>query len=181
MRLYYSIFQSPQQVILTKRGVQKITVILAPSIIITRGVLFEIVRLYQNQFLLIPVEFTPGPSAIVLPQFNVPSKILVYIRLTIEDLLKISKRYSEGIPKIRFIYVPNATNQGMAFMMTTLIIARHRHNSRLYSNQNILVSVEFTPEPSTTIITTVVKRHLRSYHFNDEAKDIRSIFCMYGM
>ena len=37
MRLYYSIFQSPQQVILTKRGVQKITVILAPSVIIRLG------------------------------------------------------------------------------------------------------------------------------------------------
>ena len=37
MRLYYSIFQSPQQVIPTKRGVQKSTVILAPSVIIRLG------------------------------------------------------------------------------------------------------------------------------------------------
>ena len=31
------------------------------------------------------------------------------------------------------------------------------------------------------VITTVVKRQLCNYHFNDEAKDIRRIFCMNGM
>ena len=67
MRLYYSIFQSPQQVILTKRGVQKITVILAPSVIIRLGGIIRDSTVVLELVILIPVEFTPGPSAIVLP------------------------------------------------------------------------------------------------------------------
>ena len=66
MRLYYSIFQSPQQVILTKRGVQKITVILAPSVIIRLGGIIRDSTVVLELVILIPVEFTPGPSSTVL-------------------------------------------------------------------------------------------------------------------
>ena len=66
MRLYYSIFQSPQQVILTKRGVQKITLILAPSVIIRlRGIIRDSTVVLEL-VMLIPVEFTPEPSSTVL-------------------------------------------------------------------------------------------------------------------
>ena len=66
MRLYYSIFQSPQQVILTKRGVQKITVILAPSVIIRLGGIIRDSTVVLELVMLIPVEFTPEPSSTVL-------------------------------------------------------------------------------------------------------------------
>ena len=66
MRLYYSIFQSPQQVILTKRGVQKITVILAPSVIIILGGIIRDSTVVLELVILIPVEFTPEPSSTVL-------------------------------------------------------------------------------------------------------------------
>ena len=66
MRLYYSIFQSPQQVILTKRGVQKITVILAPSVIIRLGGIVRDSTVVLELVILIPVEFTPEPSSTVL-------------------------------------------------------------------------------------------------------------------
>ena len=66
MRLYYSIFQSPQQVILTKRGVQKITVILAPSVIIRLGGSIRDSTVVLELVILIPVEFTPEPSSTVL-------------------------------------------------------------------------------------------------------------------
>ena len=66
MRLYYSIFQSPQQVILTKRGVQKITVILAPSVIIRLGSIIRDSTVVLELVILIPVEFTPEPSSTVL-------------------------------------------------------------------------------------------------------------------
>ena len=66
MRLYYSIFQSPQQVILTKRGVQKITVILAPSVIIRLGGIIRVSTVVLELVMLIPVEFTPEPSSTVL-------------------------------------------------------------------------------------------------------------------
>ena len=66
MRLYYSIFQSPQQVILTKRGVQKITVILAPSVIIRLGGIIRDSTVVLELVILIPVEFTPGPSSTAL-------------------------------------------------------------------------------------------------------------------
>lgn len=66
MRLYYSIFQSPQQVILTKRGVQKITVILAPSVIIRLGGIIRDSTVVLELVILIPVEFTPEPSSTVL-------------------------------------------------------------------------------------------------------------------
>ena len=66
MRLYYSIFQSPQQVILTKRGVQKITVILAPSAIMRLGGIIRDSTVVLELVILIPVEFTPEPSSTVL-------------------------------------------------------------------------------------------------------------------
>ena len=66
MRLYYSIFQSPQQVILTKRGVQKITVILAPSVIIRLGGIIRDSTVVLELVMLIPAEFTPEPSSTVL-------------------------------------------------------------------------------------------------------------------
>ena len=66
MRLYYSIFQSPQHVILTKRGVQKITVILAPSVIIRLGGIIRDSTVVLELVILIPVEFTPEPSSTVL-------------------------------------------------------------------------------------------------------------------
>ena len=66
MRLYHSIFQSPQQVILTKRGVQKITVILAPSVIIRLGGIIRDSTVVLELVMLIPVEFTPEPSSTVL-------------------------------------------------------------------------------------------------------------------